>query len=121
MSRYVKAYSRTVHKVFDKEHKHVLRDIRELIERVERSEERTGSLGGSKSGPTYFYQSAYVDEWNREYTEYLLTKDGFTLLVMEYTTGDAMDFKLAYMRKYNEMENYIKNLNSCRIGYPDLK
>ncbi len=108
MSRYVKAYSRTVHEVFNKRHDNVLRDIRELIERVDQSEERTGSLDGLKSEPIYFYQSTYVDELNREKPEYLLTKGGFTLLVMEYTTENAMDFKLAYMRKYNEMDQYIK-------------
>ncbi len=112
--------SRTVHKVFDKEHRNVLRDIRELIERVERSEERTGSLDGLKSEPTYFYQSTYVDKWNREKPEYLLTKDGFTLLVMGYDDDDTMDFKLTYIGRYNEMEKYIKNLNSCRVGYPNL-
>ncbi len=44
MSRYVKAYSRTVHKVFDKNHKNVLRNIRELIEEVDLSNERTGAF-----------------------------------------------------------------------------
>jgi phage regulator Rha-like protein len=27
---------------------------------------------------------SYTDRWNREYSEYLLTKDGFTLLVMGF-------------------------------------
>ncbi len=81
--------------MFDKNHQHVLRDIRELIEKVERSEERTGSLGQSKFGPTYFFQSTYIDRWNREKPEYLLTKDGFTLLVMGYDDDKALKFKLA--------------------------
>ncbi len=112
--------SRTVHKVFDKEHFHVLRDIRELIEKVERSEERTGAFNQSNSGLINFIKSTYRDNRNREYPECLLTKDGFTLLVMGYDDDNAMDFKLAYIRRYNEMEKYIKNLNSCRVGYPDL-
>ncbi len=112
--------SRTVHKVFDKEHKHVLRDIRELIERVEQSDERVGGSDAPKSGGIYFYQSTYRDNRNREYPEYLLTKNGFTLLVMGYDDDDTMDFKLTYIGRYNEMEKYIKNSNSCRVGYPDL-
>jgi len=112
--------SRTVGDVFGKKHKNVLRDIRGLIERVEQSEERMGSLDGLRFEPIYFYQSTYVDERNREKPEYLLTKDGFTLLSMEYTTENAMDFKLAYMRKYNEMERYLENLFLCRSEYPEL-
>ncbi len=106
--------------MFNKRHDNVLRDIRELIERVDRSNERTGNINLLKFEEIDFIKSTYLDSKKREYPEYLLTKDGFTLLVMEYTTGDAMDFKLAYMRKYNEMEQYIRNLNSCRVGYPDL-
>ncbi len=61
MSRYVKAYSRTVGDVFNKEHRNVLRDIMVLVEKVERSNERTGSLGQLKFEPTYFSQSTYTD------------------------------------------------------------
>ena len=89
--------SRTVHKVFDKEHNHVLRDIRELVEKVRQSDERTGYLGRSKSGLTYFIESTYIDSWNRKQNEYLLTEDGFSLLVFGYSGKNAMDFKLALL------------------------
>ncbi len=72
--------------MFGKEHRHVLRDIKELIEKVERSKERTGNISQSKSGPSDFIKSTYISGRGKEYTEYLLTKDGFTLLVMGYTT-----------------------------------
>ena len=69
--------SRTVHEVFGKEHRNVLRDIEKLIEKIKQSKERRGHLGGLRSELTYFYQSAYIDRWNREKTEYLLTKVAF--------------------------------------------
>ncbi len=112
--------SRTVHKVFDKEHFHVLRDIRELIERVEQSNERTGAFNQSNSGLINFIKSTYRDNRNREKPEYLLTKDGFTLLVMGYDDDDAMDFKLAYIRRYNEMERFINNRSIARGEYSDV-
>ena len=44
--------SRTVADVFRRRHDHVLRDIRVLIEKVERFEERTGNISQSKFGLT---------------------------------------------------------------------
>ena len=68
--------------MFNKEHKNVLRDVDRLIEKVKRSEEKTGNFEGApKFGATYFFQSTYVDKWNREKREYLLTKNGFILVV----------------------------------------
>lgn len=38
-----------------------------------------------------------------------MTKDGFTLLVMGYTGAKAMEFKLAYIKRFNEMEAELRN------------
>jgi Rha family phage regulatory protein len=84
MYRYVKAYSRTVGDEFGKEHWNVLVEIRTLDKKIEQSNERTGKLGQLKFEPTYIFQSTYTDRWNREKPEYLLSKDGFTLLVMGF-------------------------------------
>lgn len=43
----------------------------------------------------------------RSYKEYLLTKDGFTLYM--FNIQGHNDFKLAYINKFNEMENQIQN------------
>ncbi len=94
--------------MFGIRHDHVLRDIRELIERVDRSNERTGVFNLLKSEEINFIESTYRDSKNREYPEYLLTKDGFTLLVMGYDDDDAMDFKLAsYIYKPREIESCV--------------
>ena len=80
MSRYVKACSRTVREMFDKEHFHVVRDIRKVIKTIERLGKDSESLDPPKFGEIYFIESTYKDN-NRKYPEYLLTKDGFTLVV----------------------------------------
>ena len=66
----------------------MLEKIRALIEKVRQSDERTGDLGLLKSQQSYFIESTYINKQNKEQPEYLLTKDGFTLLVMGY---DAID------------------------------
>lgn len=38
-----------------------------------------------------------------------LTKDGFMLLVMGFTGKQAMQFKIAYINRFNEMENALHN------------
>lgn len=76
---------------FSKEHKHVLRDIRELG----CSEE----FNRSNFGPI-----SYVDPMNRKQDAIVMTRDGFTLLVMGYTGSLAMRFKEAYIKQLNAME-----------------
>lgn len=80
-----------VAETFGKEHNHVLRDIRELgcSEEFNRSN---------------FGQISYTDSMNRKQDAVVMTRDGFTLLVMGYTGETAMKFKEAYIRQFNAME-----------------
>lgn len=39
---------------------------------------------------------------------YLMTRDGFTLLVMGYTGEKAMQFKIAYIKQFNAMEKALQ-------------
>ena len=59
MYRYVKAYSMTVGDDFRRRHDNILRDIRELIEKVERSEERTGKISLLKYEGSDCIESTY--------------------------------------------------------------
>lgn len=79
---------------FGKEHKHVLRDVRDL----ECSEE----FRQSNFGLTY-----YLDVQNKKQPMYYITRDGFTLLAMGYTGEKAMKFKEAYIRQFNAMEKAL--------------
>lgn len=46
-----------------------------------------------------------VDGQQREYKEYLLTKDGFTLYM--FNIQGYYDFKMAYINRFNEMEKAL--------------
>ena len=48
---------------------------------------------------------------------YLLSKDGFTLLTMGYTGEKAMAFKIAYIARFNEMEEQLRaaSVKDCPI------
>lgn len=83
-----------VAETFGKEHKHVLRDIRE----IECSEDFRQSN---------FEQSSYINSQNKKQPMYYLTRDGFTLLAMGYTGEKAMRFKEGYIKQFNAMEKAL--------------
>ena len=85
--------SRDIARVFEKEHRRVLQDIRTIAE------------NDPVWGLHNFVQSYYTNEQNKSQPEYLITRDGFTLLVMGYTGEKAMRFKKAYIAAFNEMES----------------
>ena len=93
--------SRNVAEVFGKNHRDVLRDVRNVLSSLPDESNNWGMRN--------FALTPYTDPQNKQtYNEYLITKDGFTLLVMGYTGETAMHFKLAYIQRFNEMEALLK-------------
>lgn len=105
--------SRKVAEVFEKQHGHVIRDIEKVL-----SDLLIGGL--SNFGESNFIKSSYKNSQNKKQPEYLLTKDGFTLLVMGYTGEKATRFKVAYIERFNEMENFIKSLAEIKADFPEF-
>lgn len=90
--------SLTIAEVFEKDHKHVLRDIKEL----ECSEEFSR---------TNFGLSNY-EVRGKEYPMYYITQDGFSFLVMGYTGKRAAEFKEKYITEFRRMQ---KKMNEPRV------
>ena len=89
--------SLTISHVFNKEHRRVMQDIREL--------------GCSKEFRQHnFVQSSYLNSQNKEMPKYYMNKKGFTLLVMGYTGKEAMKFKEAYIEEFEKMEEKLKSI-----------
>ena len=89
---------------FGKEHKDVINSIEKLI------------IGIGKSSDTLFCETKYQNEQNKQwYKEYLLTRDGFSLLVMGFTGTEALKWKLKYIDAFNKMEQSL--INSNRDSY----
>lgn len=95
--------SRVVAYDFDKRHDHVLRDIDNLIK----------DMGATQNWGDLFIESQYQHPQNKQwYKEYLLTRDGFSLLVMGFTGKEALQWKLQYIEAFNKMEEQIKQQNN---------
>ncbi|MDR1926212.1 MAG: Rha family transcriptional regulator [Endomicrobium sp.] len=80
--------------VFNKEHKNVLKSI----EILECSEEFRSAN---------FSADVYFDVYDREQKQYNITRDGFTFLAMGFTGKKAAQFKEAYIKAFNTMEQML--------------
>lgn len=85
--------SRTVAEELERQHQHVKRDLEKILM--------------SPNVDTLIIPSQYKDSRGRTQNEYLLTKDGFTLYM--FNIQGHNDFKMAYINKFNEMENALQN------------
>jgi Rha family phage regulatory protein len=88
--------SRQIAENFEKRHDSILRDIENLAKNI--TPQNCGML---------FIQSEYKNEDNRMFKEYLLTRDGFSLLVMGFTGQKALEWKLKYIEAFNKMEKML--------------
>ena len=104
--------SRKIAEVFEKEHKDVLRAIKNAI-----GEESGYSREFTERN---FAPSKYVDSTGRKLPCYLLTRDGFVALAMGFTGKKADGFKEQYIRLFNEMEQQILTLQSLKDQFPML-
>lgn len=87
--------SRQIAEDFDKRHADVIEKIEELIKT-------------ENSVMTMFIESSYKAGTGKSYKEYLITRDGFSLLVMGFTGSRALQWKLKYIEAFNKMEESIK-------------
>lgn len=87
------ASSRDVAKRFGKEHKHVLAAIRQLLV--------------AENSATKFFHETEFEYRGQKFPEYLMNRDGFSLLAMGFTGKEAVQWKLKYIEAFNEMEKKL--------------
>lgn len=90
--------SRKVAEDFGKEHKVVLRSIREIL--VE------------QNCATKFFHETTHEYRGQQFPEFLMNRDGFCLLVMGFTGKEALAWKLKYIEAFNAMEKKLKELSA---------
>lgn len=90
-----------VAEVFNKLHRHVLRDIRNL--------ECSSNFQESNFGLS-FYHSKLLNGGYKKQPMYYITRDGFTFLAMGFTGKIAAKFKEAYINAFNEMERKLSGI-----------
>lgn len=101
------ANSLIVAQTFGKRHDNVLADLRNLD-----CSEKFNLLN--------FQEITYRDDRGRKQPAVVMTRDGFTFLVMGYRGKKAAAFKEAYIERFNQMERFIKTLTTARQDFPLL-
>lgn len=79
---------------FEKQHKNVLQAIHDLV-------------AENSAAKNMFIESTYENR-GKQYPQYLITRDGFSLLVMGFTGKKALEWKLKYIEAFNKMETALK-------------
>lgn len=85
-----------VAETFKKNHRDVMESIRNIETAISTAE-----------FSALFHLDSYKASNGKMNPMYLMTRDGFTLLVMGYTGEKAMQFKLAYIKQFNAMEKAL--------------
>lgn len=108
--------SRKVAEVFQKEHREVIYAIEGRVsEGAQDVKDKNKGIiptlieGGNSHVQNYFIPTEYESR-GKKYKEYLITRDGFTLLVMGFSGTEAMKWKVAYINAFNAMEKELKRL-----------
>lgn len=86
--------------VFEKNHRHVLRDVEDIIQRT--PEDRRGNFI-----PVELERPSNLGKGIVKYKAYALTKAGFTFLAMGFTGEKADKFKWAYIDEFDRMEKAL--------------
>lgn len=78
---------------FERKHKHVMDSIREIL----------SAVPDTFAGPN-FRPSEYIGKDGRTLPCYLLTRSGFAMTALGFTGKKALDFRRAYIDRFEEME-----------------
>lgn len=82
--------SRTVAENYSKRHDNVLRDIRLILEQVPRAQ-------------LNYEESSYINEQGRKMPEYMMDRQGFSMLVTGFTGQQARRFTYEYTLAFEKM------------------
>lgn len=93
--------SRDVADRFEKNHKDVMRSVKNL--------DCTPIFNQRNFAPV-----EYIDNKGEKRPQYLMTRDGFTFLAMGFTGKKAAAFKEAYINEFNRMEEELRGTSALQ-------
>ena len=100
--------SRTLAEIFEKNHNHVVRDIKGVREKLT-DQFWTANI----KGKTYTNRG-------KKYPEFLLNRKSFSIIAMGYTGKKAMEFKERYIEAFEGMYELLKTRLISKGGYREM-
>jgi len=96
-----------VARVFGKQHKNVMQQVRNLLGSAENSAHKN-----------WFYKSTYLDAQGKQQPLFVMNRDGFSLLAMSLTGEKALQFKVAFIDLFDKMEKAIAGVQITTPAIP---
>lgn len=90
---------------FERQHKDVLDSIRGIIKEVP-----------SDFTERNFSPSEYTDKSGRKLPCYMLTRSGFAMTALGFTGKKAIQFRLAYVQRFDEMEAHLREQERSKLA-----
>ena len=90
-------------KIFERRHDNIIQSIREIYNKK------------PEFALLNFQESSYITSQNKQIPMFYISEEGFTILAMSFTTDKAFDFKIAYIKKFNEMRDQLKPKTTIEI------
>jgi len=99
--------SREVAEHFGKRHDKLMSEIKRMYFNL------TDEGCAQNGGDPLFMKTEYIHEQNNQkYPMYLMNRDGFSLLAMGFTGAKALEWKLKYIKAFNQMEASLREVPS---------
>ena len=96
--------SRMVADKFGKAHRTVLQNIYSLRDTTDKEVQEFNKIN--------YKLVTYRDDKQREYPEFWMTRDGFSLLTMGFIGTEALKWKIKYIAAFNYMEETLRKLHN---------
>jgi len=108
--------------MFEKQHKHVLEDCREIFDHLrqmcaeETNENEQNNQPKSRpiSKDFFFKELDYIDDRNRKQKMYIMNENVFLMVVMGYTTARAMKIKARFIQAFSMMRHELLSRSNTR-------
>ncbi|HDR7786431.1 TPA: Rha family transcriptional regulator [Bacillus paranthracis] len=97
---------------FNKNHKDVLKAIRNIVDTLN---------GAGIVGERNFAPCTYEAENGRNYKKVVMTRDGFSMLVMGFTGKEALVFRANFINEFNRMEDYIRSQEKPKTALDQIQ
>lgn len=94
-----------VAEVFEKNHRDVMKSIRNLTAQ-------------NFAVLKMFVEGKYTNSQNKQQPMFYMNRDGFTILAMGFTGSKVMEFKLKYIEAFNRMEQALKEQQATPFKLP---
>ena len=108
-----------VAKELEKRHADVLRDIKRLEHKAKSNEHNLASVKNiADFFNKNFIRTTYTDAKGEIRPMYLITQEGLTVLINNYTGDKALYFSILYAKRFKDMQNFIRDYILAKDEFP---